>query len=77
MIYKRHEDEDKRPATAGSVDGAAGEVASIDAESAVAKEEETAARDEKDRERWAKLKRLKQAFHVKRRKGKGTADAGS
>lgn len=77
VIYKRHEDEDKRPATAGSVDGAAGEVASIDAESAVAKEEETAARDEKDRERWAKLKRLKQAFHVKRRKGKGTADAGS
>lgn len=29
-------------------------------------------RDERDRERWTKLKRLKQAFHVKRRvKGKG------
>ncbi len=28
-------------------------------------------RDERDRERWAKLKRLKQAFHVKRRKGRG------
>ncbi len=27
--------------------------------------------DERDRERWAKLKRLKQAFHVKRRKGRG------
>lgn len=31
---------------------------------------ETASRDERDRERWTKLKRLKQAFHVKRRKGR-------
>ena len=30
---------------------------------------ELAARDEKDKERWAKLKRLKQVFHVKRGKG--------
>lgn len=28
------------------------------------------ARDEKDKERWAKIKRLKQVFHVKRGKGK-------
>lgn len=36
-------------------------------------------RDERDRERWAKLKRLKQAFHVKRRvkdKGKSAAEGG-
>ena len=35
------------------------------------REEELIGRDERDRERWAKLKRLKQAFHVKRRNGKG------
>lgn len=29
------------------------------------------ARDAKDRERWAKLKKLRQVFHVKRGKGKG------
>lgn len=29
------------------------------------------ARDAKDRERWAKLKKLRQVFHVKRAKGKG------
>lgn len=33
-------------------------------------DDDTAARDEKDKERWAKLKRLKQVFHVKRGKGK-------
>lgn len=29
------------------------------------------ARDAKDRERWAKLKKLRQVFHVKKGKGKG------
>ncbi|CAF9922214.1 hypothetical protein IMSHALPRED_005621 [Imshaugia aleurites] len=40
------------------------------------REEEGVARDERDRERWAKLKRLKQAFHVRRRKGKGGGEVG-
>ena len=31
---------------------------------------DTASRDEKDKERWARLKRLTQAFNVKRDKGK-------
>lgn len=44
----------------------------ITAEDAQAKE--IAARDEKDKERWAKLKRLKSVFHVKRGKGKLGAD---
>lgn len=35
-----------------------------------AQSRERLARDEKDKERWAKLKRLKQVFHVKRGKGK-------
>lgn len=35
-----------------------------------AQSRDTLARDEKDKERWAKLKRLKQVFHVKRGKGK-------
>lgn len=72
VIYKRHESEDKRPVTARILDEAASEVASI-TDSIVSKEE-TAVRDEKDKERWAKLKRLKQAFHVKRRKGKESAE---
>lgn len=40
--------------------------------------EEVLGRDERDRERWAKLKRLKQAFQVKRmgkRMGTGTGGA--
>lgn len=32
------------------------------------------ARDARDRERWAKLKKLKQVFQVRRGKAKGTAD---
>lgn len=32
--------------------------------------EDRASRDEKDKERWAKLKRLKQVFHVRSEKGK-------
>lgn len=31
-------------------------------------------RDARDRERWARLKKLKQVFHLKRGKAKGTAD---
>ena len=49
------------------------EVASLapsTATTTMTKGEELVGRDERDRERWAKLKRLKQAFHVKR-KGKG------
>lgn len=34
----------------------------------------TQTRDAKDKERWAKLKRLRQAFHVKRGKGKAGGD---
>lgn len=41
-----------------------------DATAADVRGREMAARDEKDKERWAKLKRLKQVFHVKRGKGK-------
>jgi hypothetical protein len=41
-----------------------------EATTAYMKGDDTAARDEKDKERWAKLKRLKQVFHVKRGKGK-------
>ena len=33
---------------------------------------DTVSRDEKDKERWARLKKLKQAFHVKKDKGKVT-----
>ena len=50
------------------MDGAASETATI-ANSIVVLEEK-ASRDEKDKERWAKLKRLKQVFKVKTRKGK-------
>lgn len=35
---------------------------------------DTKARDARDRERWAKLKKLKQVFHVKRNRGKGAVD---
>ena len=45
-------------------DDAASEVVSIT--STAAGPEDRAARDAKDKERWAKLKKLKQAFHVKR-----------
>lgn len=57
---------------------AASEVASVAESTATTMREEEGGevdmkgRDERDRERWTKLKRLKQAFHVKRRvKGKG------
>lgn len=33
--------------------------------------EDTNARDARDKERWAKLKKLRQVFHVKRGKSKG------
>lgn len=46
-------------------DDAVSEVTSI--ASTGAGEDDRAARDAKDTERWAKLKKLKQAFHVKRR----------
>lgn len=39
----------------------------------VTQKADPAARDAKDKERWAKLKKLKQAFHVKRGRGKGPA----
>ena len=79
MVHKRHEDEDRGVATARDSDGAASEVevGSLGAESTVTAREETAVRDERDRERWAKLKRLKQTFHVKRRKAKGAAEVGN
>lgn len=50
-------------------DGAASEAASV--ASSYAGPEEKASRDEKDKERWAKLKRLKRIFNVKRGNGKG------
>ena len=62
----------------GDDDDAASEVVSVAGSPALTmtnKEEDRKSRDERDRERWAKLKRLKQAFHVKRRKGKGKLDA--
>ena len=34
------------------------------------------ARDARDRERWARLKKLKQVFQVKMGKAKGTVDKG-
>ena len=40
------------------------------AASVLSEAETRATRDEKDKERWAKLKKLKQVFHVKRRKDK-------
>ena len=33
-------------------------------------------RDERDRERWAKLKRLKRVFHVKKRPGTSGSSTG-
>lgn len=76
VLHKRHESEDARPLTARTLDtGAGGEVASVAGSEAMG-EEGRAGRDERDRERWAKLKRLKQAFHVKRRKGKEGAVVG-
>lgn len=35
---------------------------------------DNAARDALDRERWARLKKLKQVFQIKRGKAKGTSD---
>lgn len=63
----RHGDVDGREGAVGQVDGGADERAG---------REEVPGRDERDRERWAKLKRLKQAFHVKRRKGRGNGEVG-
>ncbi|KAL9067679.1 MAG: hypothetical protein Q9161_006761 [Pseudevernia consocians] len=80
VVYQRHENEDKRGPVAavrsGDGGGAGSDVASIEEESSVAvsREETGVSRDERDKERWAKLKRLKQAFHVKRRKGKGNGN---
>ncbi len=51
------------------LDGAASEMVSV--ASSVAGSKEKPSRDEQDKERWAKLKRLKQVFNVKRGKGKG------
>ena len=77
VVHKRHENENNgktRPQTAASTRDAAaasGEVASVAGSEMPGKQAETVeVRDERDKERWAKLKRLKQAFHVKRRKGK-------
>ena len=57
----------------GDGDRVGSDVASIEEESSVAvsREETGVSRDERDKERWAKLKRLKQAFHVNSSKGKG------
>ena len=81
VVHKRHENENKgrsRPQTAASTRDAATpgeEVASVAESEVRGKEAETVEiRDERDKERWAKLKRLKQAFHVKRKKGKVGAD---
>lgn len=59
----------------GADDDAVSEVVSIASTGGDA--EDRAARDAKDKERWAKLKKLKQAFHVKRssRIGKGKEKA--
>ena len=59
-----NEDPPPPPSTLGAGIG----IEAISSEDAQAKE--LAARDEKDKERWAKLKRLKSVFHVKRGKGK-------
>lgn len=71
VLHKRHESEDfRRPFTAGTNDGEVGGVANEEAMG----EERAGSRDERDKERWAKLKRLKQAFHVKRSKGRDSAE---
>lgn len=49
--------------------GVSGEVDSL-----LTELKDDATRDVRDRERWAKLKRLKQVFQVKRGKAKGSAD---
>ncbi len=51
------------------LDGAASEVVSVT--SSVAGPEGKASRDEKDQERWAKLKRLTRVLSIKKGKGKG------
>ena len=57
------------PVPGAKDDDAASEVGSVVSEKNGV--EKRAARDEKDRERWAKLKKLKKAFSVKRVKSKG------
>ncbi len=76
MVLKRHRESGDGRAVAGAGGGdedAASEVGSVGGEE-VSREVERRVRDERDRERWAKLKRLKQAFQV-RRKGRGKGDA--
>ncbi len=77
VVHMRHGSEDGRAVVAkkgGHVDGA-GDGEGVGSEGVgLADGMETGVVvdwDERDRERWAKLKRLKQAFHVKRRKGRG------
>ena len=50
------------------MDGAASDTASVTG--SIGGPDEKASRDEKDKQRWAKLKRLRQVFTVKTRKGK-------
>lgn len=54
-----------------NLDGIVSEIGSVS--SSTPRAEDRANTDEKDKERWAKLKRLKQVFHVKKGKGKGNA----
>lgn len=56
----------------GSLDDDARDAASL-LETVAGEDEKT--RDERDRQRWAKLKRLKQVFHVKKRPGTSGSSA--
>lgn len=67
-LHKRYETAAVVPATPRPLDDTASEVVSVADSTSTTTDK--ASRDEKDKERWAKLKRLKQVFHVKTRKGK-------
>ena len=63
---------DSRPSASDSLGiNGVGEGGSVPGEIA-----DTKARDARDKERWAKLKKLKQVFHVKRGKSKGKGGEG-
>ena len=74
-LYKKF-DKDEAPAAAveDTVDDTASTFGST-IRSAQTKEDRKD-QDEKDKERWAKLKRLKQVFHVKRNKGREQKERG-
>lgn len=69
--YERNESEMTSAVTITNLDDAASEVGSEVSFATLSKDRKS--EDERDKERWAKLKRLKQIFHVK--KGKRKEDA--